>query len=121
MAASRPKYAPRSPLSQLSPTDRLLLRVRRRARRRWSVQKLLDEREEMLAALDGLERGRAKAALKLKHRASEKPAAGGVMEEASQKVQAKFELAAEKVRHRLLLDDAMLNRRGVRRWEETEG
>ena len=98
-----------------------MLRVRHRTRRHWSVQKLLDEREEMLAGLDGLERGWAKVAVKLKQRALEKPAAGGVMEEASQKVQAKFELAAEKVRHRLLLDDAMLSRRGVRPWEETEG
>ena len=120
MAASRPKYAPSSPLNQLSPTERLLLRVRSRTRRHWSVQKLLDEREEMLARLDGLERGRAKVALKLKQRALEKPAAGGVIEEASQKMQAKFDLAAEKVRHRLLLDDAMLSRRGVRPWEEAE-
>ncbi len=118
MAAFRPKYAPSSPLNQLSPTERLLLRVRRRTRRRWSVQKLLDEREEMLA---GLERGRAKVAVKLKQRALEKPAARGVIEDASQKVQAKRELAAEKVRHRLLLDDAILSRRGVRPWEEAEG
>ncbi len=121
MAASRPKYAPSSPLNQLSATERLLLRVRRRTRRRWSVQKLLDEREEMLAGLDGLERGRAKVAAKLKQRAVEKPAARGVIEEASQKAQAKFELAAEKARYRLLVDDAMLSRRGVRPWEEAGG
>jgi hypothetical protein len=35
-----------------------LLRVRRRARQRWSVQKLLDEREEMLSGLDALEGSR---------------------------------------------------------------
>ena len=71
----------------------------------------------MLAGLDGIERARAKVAAKLRHRASEKPAARGVIEEASQKVPAEFDLAAEKVRHRLLLDDGILSSRGVRPWE----
>ena len=95
MAASRPSYAPNSPLACLPPTERVLLRVRRRARRRWSVQQLLGEREEMLAALDAVERGRAKAAAKLTQRAMEKPAARGVIEEASQEVHAELKRAAE--------------------------
>jgi len=89
MAAFRPSYAPNSPLDCLPPTERLLLRVRRRTRRRWSVQKLLDEREEMLAALGALERGRARVVAKLNQRATEKPAARGVIEEASQQVRRK--------------------------------
>ncbi len=121
MAASRPSYAPNSRLDCRSPTERLLLRVRRRARQRWSVQKLLDEREEMLSGLDALERSRVKVAAKLRRRAMEKPAARGVIEEASRKVQSKLELAAESVRHRLLLSDSILSSRGVRPWEDAEG
>ena len=120
MAASRPSYAPNSPLACLPPTERLLLRVRRRVRRRWSIQKLLGEREEMLAGLDALERDRAKVAAKLSQRAVEKPAARGVIEEASQKVQAELERAGEGVRHRLLLSDSILSTRRVRPWEDAE-
>jgi hypothetical protein len=119
MSASRPSYAPNSPLDCLRPTQRLVLRVRRRARRRWSVQQLLDEREEILATLDALERSRAKVAAKLTQRAMEKPAARGVIDEASQTVQAKLERAAEGVRHRLLLSDSILSTRGVRPWEDS--
>ena len=97
------------------------MRVRRRTRRRWSVQKLLDEREEMLAVLAALERGRAKAVSRLEQRAMEKPAPRGVIENASQKVQGKLERAAECVRHRLLLSDSILSTRGVRPWEDAQG
>ncbi len=97
------------------------MRVRRRVRGRWSVQKLLDEREEMLAVLAGLERGRMTAVVKLKQRAMEKPAARGVIENASQEVQDELERAAEGVRHRLLLSDSILSTRGVRPWEDAKG
>ena len=97
------------------------MRVRRRARRRWSVQKLLDEREEMLVGLAAIERGRTKAVAKLKQRAMEKPAARGVIESASQEVQNELERAAEGVRHRLLLSDSILSARGVRPWEDAKG
>ena len=97
------------------------MRVRRRARRRWSVQKLLDEREAMLAGLAALERGRAKAVARLKQRAIEKPAARGVIENASREVQDELERAAEGVRHRLLLSDSILSTRGVRPWEDAKG
>ena len=82
---------------------------------------MLDEREEMLAALAGLERGRAKAVTRLEQEALEKPAARSVIENASQKVQDKLERAAEGVRHRLLLSDGILSTRGVRPWEDVEG
>ena len=121
MSVSRPSYAPGFRLYCLRPTERLLLRVRRRARRRWSVQQLLDERKEMLAALDALERSRAKVAAKLSQRAKEKPAARGVITEASQEVQAELERVAEGVRHRLLLSDSILSTRGVRPWEDAQG
>ena len=120
MSVSRPSYAPNSSLGSLRPTERLVLRVRRRARRHWSDQQLLGEREEMLAALDALERSRAKVAAKLSQRAMEKPAARGVIEEASQKVQTKLERIAEGVRHRLLLSDSILSTRGVRPWKDAE-
>ena len=96
------------------------MRVRRRVRGRWSVQKLLDEREEMLAVLAGLERGRAKAVTRLKQRALEKPAERRAIEGASQEVQAELERAAEGVRHRLLLSDSILSTRGVRPWEDVK-
>lgn len=120
MAASRPSYAPNSPLDRLPPTERLLLRVRRCARRRWSVQKLLDERDEMLAGLAGLERGRAKALAKLRQRALERPAARGVIEAAGHEVQDELERAAEGMRHRLLISDSILSTRGVRPWEDAQ-
>ena len=75
----------------------------------------------MLAGLDALERGRAKVAAKLRLRAVEKPAACGVIAEASQDVQAELERTAEGVRHRLLLSDSILSSRGVRPWQDTEG
>ena len=75
----------------------------------------------MLAVLDALERGRAKVAAKLSQRAMEKPAARGVIEETSQKVQTKLKRAAEGVRHRLRLNDSILSTRGVKPWEDAEG
>jgi hypothetical protein len=121
MAAYRPSYAPNSPLDCLSPTERLSLRMRRRARRRWSVQKLLDEREEMLAGLAAIEHGQEKAVTGLSQRALEKPAARGVIENTRQDVEQKLERAAERVRHRLLLSDSILSTRGVRPWESAKG
>ena len=85
------------------------------------MQKLLDEREEMLAGLAGLERGRAKATAKLRQRAREKPAARGVIEAASHEVHDELERTAESVRHRLLLNDSILSTRGVRPWEDAKG
>jgi glycosyltransferase involved in cell wall biosynthesis len=67
------------------------------------------------AALDRLERGRAKVAAKLRQRAMEKPAARGVIEETSRKVQDKLERAEESVRHRLMINNRILSARGVRR------
>ena len=95
--------------------------MRRRARRRWSVQQLLDEREEMIAGLDALERGWGKAVAKLNQRATEKPAARPIIEETSQRVQGKLERAAERERHRLLLGDSILSARGLRPWEDAQG
>jgi len=92
--------------------------LRHRARRRWSVQALLDERSDLLAALDALERARATVATTLRQRAVETPAACDVIEGKSQTAQAKIELHAERVRHRLLLDDGILNAHGVRPWED---
>jgi hypothetical protein len=95
--------------------------MRRRARRRWSVQQLLDERVEMLSALAAIEHGRAKVVTRLKQRAMQKPAARGVIEHASQDVHDNFERAAEGVRHRLLLSDGILSTRGVRPWDDARG
>jgi hypothetical protein len=116
--ASRPSYAPSSPRRCLPPTQRLRLRLRQRARRGWSVQALLDERREMLGALEALERARETVATKLEGRAIEKPAARDAIEQASHKAQATIELHAERVRHRLLLDDGILSSHGVRPWEQ---
>lgn len=118
MAASRPSYAPSAPRHCLPPAQRLVLRVRHRARRRWSVRALLDERRDLLAALDALERARSTTAAKLRQRAAEKPAARDIIEQSSRTAQARIELHAERVRHRLLLDDGVLSAHGVRPWED---
>ena len=75
MTAPRPSYAPSSGRNCLPAAQRLWLRGRRRVRRGWSVQALLDERRQMLAALEALERAQATTATKLRRRAIEKPAA----------------------------------------------
>ena len=118
MTASRPSYAPSSARRCLPARQRLWLRVRRRARRGWSVQALLDERRQMLAALEALERARATTATKLRRRAIEKPAAREAIEQTDRKMQATLERHAERVRHLLLLDDSILSTRGVRPWEQ---
>jgi hypothetical protein len=102
----------------LPATERLRLRVRQRVRRDWSVQALLDDRRTMLSALEGLERARATVATQLEERAAEKPAAREALERATEKAQTKFAIYAERVRHRLLLDDGLLAAHGVRPWEQ---
>ena len=72
----------------------------------------------MLAALEALERARATVATKLRRRAMEKPAAREAIEQANRKAQATIELHAERVRHRLLLDDSILSTYGVRPWQQ---
>ncbi len=72
----------------------------------------------MLAALEALERTRAMLATKLRPRAMEKPAARAALEQANRKAQTTIELRAERVRHRLLLDDGILRARGLRPWEQ---
>ena len=118
MTASRPSYAPSSPRRCLPQTQRLRLRLRHRARRGWSVQAMLDERRQMLAALEALERTRATLATKLRQRAIDKPAARAAIEQANRKAHTTIELHAERVRHRLLLDDSILSARGLRPWEQ---
>ena len=87
-------------------------------RRGRSVQALLDERRKLLDALESLERARTTVATKLSGRAIEKPAAREAIEQASRKAQATIELHAERVRHRLALDDGILSSHGVRPWEQ---
>ena len=72
----------------------------------------------MLAALEALERTRAMLATKLRPRAMEKLAAREAIEQANRKAQSTIELHAERVRHRLLLDDSILSTRGLRPWEQ---
>ena len=72
----------------------------------------------MLAALEALERARATIATTLRSRAIEKPAARDAIEQANRKAQTTIELHAERVRHRLLLDDSVLSARGLRPWEQ---
>ncbi len=120
MAAPRPSYAPSSPLDCLPTKERLLLRMRRRARRRWPVEKLLDERIELRTQLDAVERGRTKLTAKLRQRALEKPATRGVIEQVGQRVEGELERGAETVRHRLVVSDRILSARGVRPWEAPE-
>ena len=118
MTASRPSYAPTSPRRTLPTLERLRLRVRQRARRGWSIQALLDDRRRLLSALEALERAQARVATTLAQRATEKPAARKSLAQANAKVEAKFGLHTERVRHRLLLDDGLLNSHGVRPWEQ---
>jgi hypothetical protein len=117
MTASRPSYAPSSPRRCLPNTQRLRLRLRHRARRGWSVQALLDERRQLLAALELLEQARATVATKLRRQAVEKPAVREAMEQANRKAQSTMGLHADRVRHRLMLDDSVLSARGLRPWE----
>ena len=72
----------------------------------------------MLAALEALERARAMVATKLRTRAMDKPAAREALEQAGRTAQTNIELHAEHVRHRLLLDDGILDARGLRPWEQ---
>lgn len=72
----------------------------------------------MLAALEALERARATVETKLRRRATEKPAAREAIAQAGRKAQATIELHAERVRHRLLLDDDVLSTHGVRPWQQ---
>lgn len=118
MNTSRPSYAPSSARRCLPATQRLRLRLRHRARRGWSVQALLDERQQLLAALEALERARATVATKLRRRAMERPAAREAIAQASGKALATIDLHGERVRHRLLLDDSILSTHGVRPWEQ---
>ena len=72
----------------------------------------------MLAALEALERARATVATKLRGRAMDQPAAREAIAQANRKAQATIERHAERVRHRLLLDDGILSTHGVRPWEQ---
>ena len=72
----------------------------------------------MLAALEALEQAGSTVATKLRERAIEKPAAGEAMAQANRKAQATIEKHAERLRHRLLLDDGVLSSHGVRPWEQ---
>ena len=72
----------------------------------------------MLAALEALEQAGAMVATKLRRQAIEKPAVREAMEQANRKAQTKIELHAERVRHRLLIDDGILSARGLRPWEQ---
>ena len=74
----------------------------------------------MLAALEALEHARATVATKLRSQATQKPAAREAIEQASRKAQTTIELHAERVRHRLLLDDGILSTRGLRPWEQDD-
>ena len=118
MTASRPSYAPRSPRRCLPTAQRLRLRLRHRARRGWSVQALLDERRQMLDALEALSGPGPCSRQKLQPQAMEKPAAREAMEQAHRTAQTTIERHAERVRHRLLLDDGVLSARGLRPWEQ---
>ena len=118
MTATRPAYAPSSPRRCLPTTQRLRLRLRHRARRGWSVQALLDERRKLLAALEALEGARATVATKLRLQATSQPAAREAMEQANRKAQTTMERHAERVRHRLTLDDGILSTHGLRPWED---
>lgn len=97
--------------------ERLRLRPRRRARRGWSVQALLDEREQLLKTLDALGKAREAVATRVRKRAAGTPSACYWVEEVIRKAQGKVDHQAEIVRHRLLLDDSLLSSRGVRPWE----
>ena len=92
------------------------LRRRRRARRQWTVQALLDERAEMLETLTALEQARRKFTTKTRERLLDNPSALDVAEKAIGKGEAKFDQGADIVRHRLLLGDSILSSRGVRPW-----
>ena len=118
MTASRPSYAPTSARRSLPAIERLRLRLRHRARRGRSVQALLDERRRLLTALEALERARATVATELQRRAAKKPAAREAIAQADRKAQATMQRHAERVRHRLQLDDGILSTHGVRPWEQ---
>jgi hypothetical protein len=71
----------------------------------------------MLAALEALERTRATLATQLRPQAMKTPAAREAMEQAHRKAQTTIERHAERVRHRLQLDDGILDAHGFRPWE----
>ena len=118
MTASRPSYAPTSRRRTLPSSERLRLRIRQRARRNWSVQALLDDRRKILGTLEAIERARAKVARHMEEHAAEEPAEREALERATRKADAKFAMHIGRVRHRLLLDDGLLNAHGVRPWEQ---
>ena len=118
MAAPRPPYAPASALAQLPQAERLLLRLRRRRRKGWPVQALLDERAELLEVLRATEKRRAKFVTQVRERAVQKPAAHDLVEEMVREAQRVFDRTDEGVRHRLLVCDSVLSIRGVRPWED---
>ena len=72
----------------------------------------------MLAALDALERARETVATHLRRQAIEKPAARQAIAQADRKAQATIERHADRVRHRLVLNDGILSSHGVRPWEQ---
>jgi hypothetical protein len=118
MTAFRPSYAPSSARRCLPTTERLRLRLRHRARRGWSVQALLDERRQALAALEALERAGTTVAAELRQQATPTPAGREALAQANRKAQATIERHAERTRHRLVLDDGILSAHGVRPWEQ---
>ena len=118
MTTSRPNYAPSSARRCLPAADRLRLRLRQRVRRGWSTRPPPDQRRKLLAALESLQQAGATVATKLRRQAIDTPAAGEAMAQANDKAQATIERHAERVRHRLLLDDGLLSGHGVRPWEK---
>jgi uncharacterized membrane protein YccC len=118
MIVSRPSYAPSSPRRCLPQTQRLRLRLRHRARRGWSVKRLLNERRQLLAALEALDQTQASVATRLRQHATQKPVAREALEQANDKAQTTIERDAERMRHRLTLDDGILDSRGLRPWEQ---
>ena len=72
----------------------------------------------MLAALESLEQARAAVATKLRRHAMDKPAVRDAMEQANRTSQTTIERHADRVRHRLVVDDGILSARGVRPWEQ---
>ena len=74
----------------------------------------------MLAALEALDGDSGDGGDKAAAASVEKPAAREAMEQANDKAQAAIELHAERVRHRLLLDDGLLSARGLRPWEQSQ-
>ena len=59
-------------------------------------------------------------AKKLRRQATEKPAVREAMEQANRKAQSTMKRHADRVRHRLQLDDSILSARGLRPWEQDQ-